>query len=251
MSIDKIKAELEQEVLKGRWQKAPSRSAIDNVVKAWEKMEGVRSRELPFEWPLLHRARVPWESSEWIMKCAAAFDGLKLKAVEELKSLGASPEEIASHLGWHGQFTNRLATWCWRVHQARPEYSPDFVCTIAEVYARAEQAKDLLPETPPMNVRWLDHYLKWRPDESSEAAYRYSQAIKFGMVEPMPDMVSMITGDKPLWDLPASLPTSATALAFQWMAISQLHANWQVQLRPDVSKAAKENPRRKTGACGG
>ena len=74
-------------------------------------------------------------------------------------------------------FTNRWATWCWRVHLAAPDLDAGHVLAIAKGYAMQEQAYDLLSERPPMDVGASNAWLVYRPDLGPGLAEMYDFAM--------------------------------------------------------------------------
>jgi hypothetical protein len=140
----------------------PSRSTVQNIVRAWEEMPlDMRQRDLPFEWHRLERARLPWEASRWVLDCLHAYHAY---AIGTARGMELNPEPFWAKRRWRPPFTNRWATWCWRIHQAVPERPPSGVLLIAGTYSLAEQAEDLLPNHPPMKVAVYD--LGRRSDEN-------------------------------------------------------------------------------------
>ena len=118
-SIDKIRVELEREVAEGKWDKPPSRGAIQNVVNRWDNLDSeIRDRELPFVWDQLERARIPWEASRWVLECQAHHEAARIHYAVSLINSGEPMERMDLLVAQTGRFTNRLATWSWRVHQA-------------------------------------------------------------------------------------------------------------------------------------
>ena len=209
MSIDRIKAELEREASEGKWKKAPSRGAIQNIVYNWESLpEEIRFRDLPFVWHEIEKARIPWEASRYVLECQAGIERGIAEYATELAINHMPPEEVTSALANAGAFTNRWATWVWRVHQARPDWEPGRVYSVAALYVYSEQAQDILPDHPSIYPRGFQALLAHQADRWDETQQKtegktgeetekeaqenkargifYLYAIEFGIVEPLP-----------------------------------------------------------------
>ena len=194
-SLDRILDRLREE----GFDPLPSRGSVQNVVHAWGKLpKDVKNRDLPFQWHQLDRARIPWEASEWVLDVLHAHEwqvmGLAKRAEEpDLPSFSA-----AQILERRGRFTNRMATWSWRIHQAAPEITPGYVLVLANLYALEEQARDVLADNPPMQVEPYDAWLTFRPYRMDfegtedagniyeDAGNIYDDAIRLGMIPALP-----------------------------------------------------------------
>ena len=188
-SIDAILDKLEEEGIVP----PPARGTVHNVIREWEKQpEEIRTREFPFEWQHLDEARIPWESSKWILRCYQQQHQSQLETVDFARSqhmdLGTLYVVVAT-------FTNRLATWCWRVHLAAPDLNPKDVLTLALWSAALERMQDLptafrVDET--IDTTMLQDWLALRPDMEQRyglagARQRYWDAVDLGLVKkPIP-----------------------------------------------------------------
>lgn len=194
-SIDAILDRLQKEGI----DPLPARGSVHNVIREWEKQpEEVRRREFPFEWHRLEDARIPWEASSWILCCqearlAGQLDAVALDRREKERiavELGINPASIV----WHvvgAVFTNRLATWYWRIHWAAPDLGPKDVQPLALLCAAQERMKDIVGT--PMDITMLEEWLILRPDKERRsngfagAWRRYWDAVDLGLVKhPIP-----------------------------------------------------------------
>lgn len=202
-SIDRIRVELEREFSAGRLNRAPSRGTVANVVRWWEDQPpSIRERDLPFQWHELEKARLPWEASSWILECKFLYEASKVSlcwGIEagEYQTLGIGPECAQQVLGEVPPFTNRLATWCWRGHQAVPQMPMGSVqFLIAPKYAFEEQVHDFFPELSEAEALWpWDDWLTFRPDLDENQQSRipgakrvYEEAIRLGIAMPLPGL---------------------------------------------------------------
>ena len=139
---------------------------------------------------------------------------------------------VAQFLRERPVFTNRWATWCWRVSQALPDWGSNRIVLVAGTYAQAEQAEDLLPNHPPMEVAAYDTWLAFRPyqvekeywteriseDKAIEYGSFYLEARRLGIASAIPEPdVDLERG----WELEAGKtpPTSASdAAKALWIA---------------------------------
>jgi len=237
----------------------PSRGTVQNIVRAWEDMPpDIRQRDLPFEWHLLERARLPWEASRWVLDCLHAYH---VYAIGTARRMELNPEPFKEYppvdrfLANRPPFTNRWATWCWRIHQAVPERPPSGVLLIAGTYSLAEQAEDLLPNHPSMKVAAYDSWLAFRPylaesvywteeiqgDDAMEYADVYQEAKRFGIAPLIPENDEEHEQAKRMERLPQSSrlhQASAMGMAKgrddQLLAYFELWRNW------DKAKQEKE-----------
>ena len=172
-SIDTILSRLSEE----GWDRIPSRGSVQNVVHWWEGIDPkIRVRELPFQWQQLDRARIPWEASDWVLSCWHVFDGLK--------QLGIS-DGLKSFLKAWEPFTNRWATWSWRVHLAASDLPEMVVLAIAAEYALAEASTDF-GFVAELGVEGIDAFLRRRPWGSKRRAKDYEEAVRDGLIPPIP-----------------------------------------------------------------
>lgn len=171
-------------------ERVPSRGTVGSVVQNWEKLpDEIRYRDMPFEWHEIERARIPWEASRWVLDCQAAQEQWLADCAVENANKGQM-ERISKHNSAN-PFTNRWATWSWRVHQARPDWDPDRVWSIAFLYVYAEQAQDVLPDHPSLYLKGLQGLLAHRPDLWQESqrnkcdGIRYLYGIHFEIIKPL------------------------------------------------------------------
>lgn len=173
ISLDTILSMLSKE----GWDRLPSRGSVQNVVHWWEGLDPeIRVRELPFQWQLLERARIPWEASDWVLSCWHVFDGLKqLSVMDGAKTLLKAWEP----------FTNRWATWSWRVHLAASDLPEMVVIAIAAEYSLAEAFTDF-GFAPEVGLQGIDAFLRRRPWASKGRAKCYEEAVRDGLLPPIP-----------------------------------------------------------------
>ena len=173
-SLDNILSTLADE----GWSSLPSRGSVQKVVHWWDGLDfNIRSRDLPFEWQRLDRAHIPWEASKWVLSCKFLID--------RFGKVKGTPESVKSLLeGWE-PFSNRWATWCWRVHLAAPELPELAVVGIAAEYAFAEAATDF-GFTSESGMQGIDAFLSWRPWESVNQAREYEKAVNDGHIPSIP-----------------------------------------------------------------
>jgi len=171
-SIDAILDCLEKE----GFDRLPSRTTVAAIIREWENLpEEIRWRDLPFQWNRLEVARVPWEASGWLLTCARALEVLKIRSFQSTQG---------SHELWNSVFTNRRATWCWRVHLAAPDLDEIHVLALAFQYSDAEQANDLLPSQAYPSVEGTDGWLLYRPDMDEASGATYDTALELKLVPP-------------------------------------------------------------------
>lgn len=196
-SLDAILNQLSKE----EWDHLPSRGSVQNVVHQWEQLpEEIKERDLPFQWHELHKARIPWEAAHWVLNCAFVYNFIFTNSLNKILS------ETNLHLGPFEPFTNRWATWCWRVHLAAPDLNVYVdLLALAEKYVHEEQVNDLLLGHPGMDVEDLDSFLVYRPDLGMskdeeqnqqdqephawaiERRETYDLAISLGLIKPIKD----------------------------------------------------------------
>lgn len=167
---------------------SPSRGAIHKVIADWKAIpEKIRSRDYPFEWQRLDKARIPWEASDWILRC------IRLDYENQVGAAGFA-HSLDIDLGTlhiiAATFTNRLATWCWRIHLAAPDLIPEDVQPLSLVCAAQERMKDIADR--PMEIGMIEDWLVLRPDRERRygvkgAWQRYWDAVGLGIVKnPIP-----------------------------------------------------------------
>ena len=233
MSLDAI---LDQLVKEG-WQHIPSRGSVQNIVSDWEHIpEEIRQRDLPFRWHQLDRARIPWEASGWVSGCHVLYELQNLDSIERLtkKYQEHDAQEI---LGWGPTFTNRWACWCWRVHLAVERLPEMRVLIIAYEYALAEQIQDLVPDHPEIDMTGWDDMLRWlRPELPPEHLGFYADALKHGLVKPIPDLAAILR-------LKEQLPVVATrghpSFAFYFLGGLRRNDNWNRGLPNDTKDSTE------------
>jgi len=196
MSLDAILARLHED----GWERVPSRASVQNVIRDWDNLPGeIRQRDVPFKWRQLEMARIPWEASEWVLECKFQHEQLGLSILHEDPANELSSKERAVTFG---AFTNRWATWCWRLHQAAPDLNPSDILAMASSYVYRERAQDLGGTSKVMDVAGIDDWLAYRPGledgrtfpiskEASDVRRRrsaYEEALRRGMASPIPDM---------------------------------------------------------------
>ena len=182
-SLDTILSRLVDE----GWDRIPSRGSVQNLVHWWESLDpDIRARELPFRWQQLDRARIPWEAAEWVLSCWHRFDSQKLQGIPESVTKTTTSEAIKPFLRAWGPFTNRWATWCWRVHLAAPDLPEFVVIALASEYGLAEASADL-GFTPAIGLQGIDAFLRCGPWRSIERAEEYETACEHGLVPAIPE----------------------------------------------------------------
>ena len=189
LSIDKILLALEYGVARGSVAKYTR--LIDDLD------DEIKARDLLFEWSRLDLCKCPWEASEWLTECQFVFEAAALASAfaSDCSENGLEVDEIRARLSNREPFTNRLADWCWRVHLVDPNLDSNEVVMIAPVYASCEQLRDLIPDEPPIDMRWLDALLRYRPYSSRQDFSVYHQAAVLGVIPRMPSFktISILT----------------------------------------------------------
>ena len=187
-SIDRILDRLQEEGV----DPLPARATVHNIVREWENIpEEIRWRELPFVWHHLERARIPWEASSWIFQCLrqryqSTLDETKVASTQA----SARNIDVGNIHYFTPSFTNRWATWCWRVHLAAPDLLPKDVLTLAVVRAAEERVKDLTGIE--VEIQNLSDWFALRPDieaRTGEQGWwkRYWDVVDLGLVaNPIP-----------------------------------------------------------------
>ena len=201
MSLDAILKQLAKE----EWRDLPSRGSVQKIVSDWEHLpEEIRQRDLPFRWHQLDRARLPWEASGWVARCHVLYERYHLDGIERLTKMypEADAQEI---LDFDDTFTNRWACWCWRVHLAVERLPEMRVLIIAYEYTLAEQIQDLVPDHPQIDMSGWDDMLLWLSyDLRPEDLVFYADALKHGLVKPIPDLADILRLKEQLPDVTTS-----------------------------------------------
>lgn len=199
-SLDRILDQLQQE----KWDPLPSRGSVQNIVRTWEDLcPKVRERDLPFEWPRLEHARVPWEGASWVFKCLREYQVTLIAGGQNLEEIGEDPLPA---LRGATPFTNRWATWCWRVHQAAPDVEVYTVLGIAVEHALAEQFRDLKLEYPSLSLAAWQGFFSLRPDRPDQDAVNdYREGVRLGVVAPFQSFHDLVDA----WRLKPDLGMSA------------------------------------------
>ena len=236
MSLDAILDKLQEE----GWQHIPSRGSVQNIVFDWEHIpEEIRQRDLPFRWHQLDRARIPWEASGWVARCHVLYERQILGGLEFLyKNQKKYPEHDAQAILDYGpKFTNRWACWAWRVHLAAERLTENRVLIIAYEYALAEQIRDLVPDHPEIDMSGWDDMLRWLSyDLPGEHVVFYADALKHGLVKPIPDLAAILR-------LKEQLPVVATrghpSFAFYFLGGLRRNDNWNRGLPNDTKDSTE------------
>ena len=224
MSLDAILNRLEVEDFT-----VPSRGTVQNIVHQWSELPGdIRQRDLPFEWHQLERAGIPWEASRIVLDCLLSYERYVIRSAQAIETKPIEGYSVAQFLRYKPVFTNRWATWCWKVSQALPDWAPNRVVIVAATYAMAEQARDLLPDQPSMEVAGYDAWLTFRPYQaekeywtegiSNDAAIEYGtfylNAVGLKIAPPIPAPDGGVQESD--MDLPITTPSDAAKA--MWMA---------------------------------
>ena len=129
LSLDKILKHLRLE----NWSPIPSRGTVQNIVRQCETLhETILLKSSPFKWNLIEYANLPWNSSEWVLKCKRDHELIEQLVTPDPRTLGWWP------------FTNNRAKWCWRVHEAAPELTSLAALSVAEGYNFADEISDFV-----------------------------------------------------------------------------------------------------------
>lgn len=221
----------------------PSRGSVQNIVRDWENRDPeVRQRDVPFRWHQLDRTRLPWEASHWVLKCRLYFESRKASAAMKLLETGREFEEVKRWMHMWEPFTNRWATWCWRVHQAAPDMHPDQVFQFAEKYVHEEQVLDLLADPSGMNVIALDDWLMVRLDDGPQPDVFYERIVSLGIIEPPPDFSQDIQTENAWGQLP-NIGLEAAFAATGWAAArTASFSQWweEINRRGQADRSRKE-----------
>lgn len=166
----------------------PSKTTVASICQSWEASPH-RQKDLPFEWRNLERAEIGWEAGQYILDCIHVRQRNAMDVL--FKHWPDGPQSV-----WKARlqelcppFTNRMAKWSWRIHQAAPEWNPGIVMAFAEKSAEEELVSDFFGETPPPD--YVEGLLIHRPDEGlrlglPEFANYYLNAVGLGLVAKPP-----------------------------------------------------------------
>lgn len=230
LSIDKIIVRLSRE-----GGPVPARGSVQTIIKEWEDLpEEIRYRELPFEWHHLERARIPWEASRWVLECQAHHEQARIGYAGALWVRGATREHIDKAVDSTGRFTNRWATWSWRVHLARPDWETGRVWAAAGLYTCAEQARDLLPDHPDLFPSGLQPIMAHMPDlwaEKPQWGADYVDGLDFGILEPPPNLDQLDSLHRTFLQIPNLGELEATGTAGRSAALWVWINSWLTPLR--------------------
>ena len=235
LSLDRI---LERLAKYESWDPLPSRGSVQNVVRDWEELPlEIRQRDMPFQWFDLQIARLSWEASEWVLRCQHFHQIVLERYAAAMEASGSSLDDIVVRLGVWETFTNRWATWCWRVYQAAPSLVESRVLSIALEYSQVEQLQDLVPDAPLVDISGWDAFLRWAPWRAPNWASLYAAAIGHGIISRVPDAEGIFSTTLALNRLPPSseyTPLNAWGRAVgirQWISgtVSQLVQEWEEQ----------------------
>ena len=187
----------------------PSRASVHNVVRKWEnEAPNVRLRDLPFHLHEVDKARLPWEASAWVAECQRILESFHVIITRGDEMPSGSNVPTKEFVATLPRFTNRWAAWCWRTHQMVPDLSAIEILMVANIYAREEQSRDLLPQNPRMNAEGLDSWMVFRPDtEGQEAALTYLHAIRLGIASPVPSRQELSARERLLTEVIGASPT--------------------------------------------
>lgn len=175
--------------LEQEFEKPVSQRTVESWLHGFKNLgDDIKARDDPFSWSALGGASIPWEASEWILRCQQQGYQGQLEAVAFARSLGIDVGTI--HI-IAATFTNRLVTWYWRIHLAAPDLiSPSDVEPLALLCAAQERMQDIAGK--PMDIAMLEDWLTLRPDLERRygvqgAWQRYWDAVDLGLVKkPIP-----------------------------------------------------------------
>lgn len=226
--LEQLSTEFEEDQL-------PSRGTVGSTVKVWDALNPeIRYRDMPFEWHQLERARVPWEASRWVLECQALYQTSQTKYAAALERQGESREQIAAMLVSTGHFSNRWATWTWRVHQARPDWETGRVLSIAGLYVYAEQSEDLLPSNPPIRLPGVQALMAHMPDLWTEERPKfgavYELGITYGIIEDFPEFDELADGIDRWAELPRVLESESSGGIGRAYGLSWWMETWRTPL---------------------
>lgn len=155
-----------------------SRGTVAKYVRVFDNLpDSGKGLDLTFEWNKMEITGIPWEASEWLLKCEHANELRHVGDAADGKSiLTSEDDDFVLKIDWL-PFTNRWANWCWRVHQADPTLTPEITLLIAHCYSNGERMRDLLPHETQLDMRPLDALLRYRPYNSQLEYESYIEAI--------------------------------------------------------------------------
>jgi hypothetical protein len=216
LSIDKIFKALDGSI---------SRNSVAKYVQHFDRLDPhIRERELEYEWTEPERARIPWEATTWVVDCLHDYEKGILKTMADVT--GISPEaDETEMLGYNEVFSNRWATWCWRVHLAAPNLSQEQVLGIAIEYAIVERANDFLPIKPRVEMGGWDDWLRWlgriTPDtDLEEWKLDYDKALRLDTLKRVPDVATIIDVS---WYTSSKIPHANPAVSWHRIMVNRLN----------------------------
>ena len=189
LSIDKICEKLDHQISKG---------SVAKYVQHFDRLDkDLRERELPYEWTEPERARIPWEATSWVVDCLHTYELGILNNIADVTARSPDADETEI-LEWNEPFSNRWATWCWRVHLAAPNISEGQALDIAIEYAIVERANDVLPVSSRVDIRGWDDWLRWWGRNESDMDLElwqlsYDEALRLGVLKPVPNVATIIS----------------------------------------------------------
>ena len=165
----------------------PSSRSIERWIREWKEIDRrIRIRERPFAWERIEVSRVPVEGGDIAL---AAWKDYQLD--RDSRSARGLVDPSQRQL----PFTNRLAYWCWRVHESAKSLAICDTVWVAAEYALSEQMRDLFGAASDMPA-WSS-WLAIHPWVSLRDLSFYLNSVSEELIPPLQPSVALDFFDNP------------------------------------------------------